>query len=72
MITDPSLPCCLHQPSARRSVVQRKGFLLSDPGPSLEKLQRVWRGSRQQSSFLTPAALCHLTLLHLNQGICLL
>lgn len=63
-VTDPSLPCCPHQPGASRSVVQRKGFLLSDPGPSLEKLQRVWRGSSQQRSFLTPAALCLLTLLH--------
>lgn len=64
VVTDPSLPCCPHQPGARRNMIQKKGLLLSYPGPSLEKLQRLWRGNRQQSSFLSPTALCLLTLLH--------
>lgn len=67
VVTGPSVPCCPHHPGARRTVIQRKRFLLSYPGPSLEKFQRVWRGKRQQSSFLSPAALCLLTLLH-TQG----
>lgn len=63
---DPSPPCSLHHPDARRTMIQRKGLLLSYLGPSLETLWSAWRGGRQagrQAGLfpIAPAALCLLT-----------